>query len=119
MSWREVFRFGFDERDRNRLAFGIDLDAKDIIHSALGLLPRFSVNDFDGAGGFLAPDKILSPATGMEAGSMSFARVSASPSDILGGLYATGCKGGKRAKEPYLTNSALPVSPVRREFDRH
>ena len=72
MSRRQIFRLGLDQRDGDRLGFGIDGDAQDVIHAAFGPLARFAVNDFDCAGGLLAPNQFFRPATDMNGGINQF-----------------------------------------------
>src|SRR5207247_126343 len=56
---RQILGLRLNKRHGNGLGLGIHLDAKCVINAALGLFPWLSVNDLDGSGGFLAPDKVF------------------------------------------------------------
>ena len=71
-------RLGFrlNKRQGDWLSLRIDFDPQGIVNAPLGLLACLPSNDFDGPGGLLAADKVFRPATGMNGGSINFARVS-------------------------------------------
>jgi len=63
---RQVFGLGFDDGDGDGLGVQVDSDAKGVVNPALGALARPAVDDFDGASGFLAFDKVFGPTTGVD-----------------------------------------------------
>ncbi len=72
MTGRQIFGLRLNERDGHRLRPGIYHDAQRVINAPLRPFARLAVNDFDCAGGFLAPNQILSPATAMDGGINQF-----------------------------------------------
>src|SRR5689334_24033735 len=65
--WK-ILRFGFDERNGDWLACGIDRDAQRVISATFRALAWFAVNDFDCARCFLATNEVFCPAAGMQRG---------------------------------------------------
>jgi hypothetical protein len=64
--WSEVFGFGLEHSDGDRLGLGIDLYAERVVRSALPTPARFAIDDFNCAGGFLTPDEVLCPAAAVQ-----------------------------------------------------
>src|SRR2546422_5747128 len=62
-----LFRsLGLDERDGDGLCLRVDLDAQGVIHPAFGLLAWLAVDYIDSPGGFLTPNQVLSPTSGVD-----------------------------------------------------
>ncbi|HUX00191.1 MAG: hypothetical protein WBD63_07750 [Phycisphaerae bacterium] len=68
----QVLGLGLDEGDGDGLGVQVDSDAEGVVNPALGAFGRPAVDDFDGARGFLAFDKVFGPTTGVDGGVYEF-----------------------------------------------
>jgi hypothetical protein len=62
----QMLGLGLDQRHRDRLGAGMDLDAQRVIDAAPGLLARLPVNDGDRAGRLFPPNKIFGSAPSVD-----------------------------------------------------
>jgi hypothetical protein len=67
VSGRQSFLFGFNEREGDGLGVPVYSDPQDIVNLTPGAASGPAANDFDGAGGFLAPDQVLGPVAPADA----------------------------------------------------